>query len=57
VSTLLIQHARLLVTMDSQRHKIADGRIFVRDNVIEAVEPTNELPREAERIIDASGHL
>ena len=57
MSTLLVQHATLLVTMDSQRHKIADGGIFVRDNVIEAVGPTNELPGEAERILDASGHL
>jgi 8-oxoguanine deaminase len=57
MSTLLVQHATLLVTMDSQRHKIADGGIFVRDNVIEAVGTTNELPREAERILDASGHL
>jgi 8-oxoguanine deaminase len=57
MSTLLVQHARLLVTMDSQRHKIADGGIFVRDNVIEAVGPTNELPGEAERILDASGQL
>jgi 8-oxoguanine deaminase len=57
MSTLLVQHARLLVTMNSQRHKIADGGIFVRDNVIEAVGPTNELPCEAERILDASRHL
>ena len=37
MSTLLIRNARLLVTMDAQRREIADGAVFVRDGVIEAV--------------------
>ena len=51
--TLLIRHARLLVTMDVERREIADGAVFVRDNVIEAVGPSAELPAEADEVIDA----
>ncbi|MEY2892566.1 MAG: hypothetical protein RJA98_2474 [Pseudomonadota bacterium] len=55
--TLLIHHARLLVTMDAQRREIADGAVFVRDNVIEAVGPSNELPATADEVIDARGQV
>lgn len=54
MGTLLVKNARLLVTMDEQRRKIPNGGLFVRDNVIEAVGPTPELPNQADRIIDAS---
>jgi transcriptional regulator of acetoin/glycerol metabolism len=37
MSTLLIKNARLLVTMDAERREIADGAVFVRGHVIEAV--------------------
>lgn len=55
--TLLIHHARLLVTMDAQRREIADGAVFVRDNVIEAVGPSSELPSVADEVIDARGQV
>ena len=51
--TLLLRHASLLITMDEERRQIEDGAIFVRDNVIEAVGPTAELPHQADRIIEA----
>ena len=35
--TLLIEHAAVLVTMDTRRREIADGAVFVRGNLIEAV--------------------
>ena len=54
MGTLLIKNATQLVTMDETRRKIADGAIFVRDNVIAAVGPTRDLPGEADRVIDAS---
>ena len=57
MSTLLIQHARSLVTMDAQRREIADGAVFVRDNIIEAVGPSAELPQTANEVIDASDQL
>lgn len=55
--TLLIQHARVLVTMDEQRREIADGAIFIRGNVIEQVGPSDELPQQADQIIDAHHHV
>ncbi|WP_448170442.1 8-oxoguanine deaminase [Rhizobacter fulvus] len=53
VTSLLIKNATLLVTMDAQRREIADGAVFVRDNVIEAVGATAELPDTADQMIDA----
>jgi len=57
MSTLLLKNAALLVTMDGERRRIEGGGIFVRDNIIQAVGPTAELPREADRVLDASGMI
>jgi cytosine/adenosine deaminase-related metal-dependent hydrolase len=51
--SLLIRHARLLVTMDAQRREIVDGAVFARDGVIEAVGPSAELLPGADEVIDA----
>lgn len=53
MATLLVQHALLLATFDSQRREISDGGMFVRDNVIEQVGATHELPPTADRVIHA----
>jgi cytosine/adenosine deaminase-related metal-dependent hydrolase len=55
--TLLVKHADLLVTMDADRLRIPDGGLFARDNVIEQVGPTADLPAEADRVIDARGMI
>jgi cytosine/adenosine deaminase-related metal-dependent hydrolase len=55
--TLLVRHARLLVTMDAQRREIPDGAVFIRGHVVEQVGASAELPQEADEVIDASGHL
>ncbi len=52
-TTLLIKNAHLLVTMDAQRREIADGGLFARGGVIEAVGPTATLPAQADTVIDA----
>ena len=57
VSTLLIRNARVVVTMDATRREIADGAVFIRGNVIEAVGPSSELPHTADEIIDAADHV
>ncbi len=63
MSTLLVKHADLLVTMDADHHRIPDGGLFIRDNVIEQVAPTAELLRahpehvEADRVINAQGMI
>ena len=44
MSTLLVQNAAVLVTMDDQRREIAGGGLFVRDGFIEQVGPSAELP-------------
>jgi len=55
--TLLIRHATLLVTMDAQRREIADGAVFARDGVIEAVGASAQLPQTADEVIDARGQI
>lgn len=55
--TLLIRNARLLVTLDAARREIADGAVFIRDNVIEAVGPSAELPQSADDVIDARDQI
>ena len=68
MSTLLVKHADLLVTMERNGgsaddadangvRRIPDGGLFVRDNVIEQVGQTAELPVEADRVIDAQGMI
>ena len=53
MSTLLVRGATLLATMDAARREIADGAVFIRDHVIEAVGRSDELPRSADVVIDA----
>ena len=57
MSTYLVRHAELLVTMDGDRRRIPDGGLFVRDNVIEQVGPTGELPAGADFTVDARGMI
>jgi cytosine/adenosine deaminase-related metal-dependent hydrolase len=57
MSTLLIRHATLLVTMDAQRREIVDGAVFARDGVIEAVGASAQLPQTADEVIDARGQV
>jgi 8-oxoguanine deaminase len=60
MSTLLIQHAERLVTMDPARREIPDGALYVRNNAIEWVGATQHLPepmRAADHIINAGRHI
>ena len=57
MSTLLVRHAGLLLTLDSSRRRIPDGALLVRDNVIQAVGPTVELPSSADTIIEAQDKI
>jgi cytosine/adenosine deaminase-related metal-dependent hydrolase len=43
--------------MDEQRREIPDAGIFVRDGWIEQVGPSDELPSEADEILDLSNHV
>jgi cytosine/adenosine deaminase-related metal-dependent hydrolase len=55
MSTLLVRHADLLITMDAARRRIPDGGLFVRDNVLEQVGSTADLPEDADRVLNAHG--
>jgi cytosine/adenosine deaminase-related metal-dependent hydrolase len=55
MTTLLIRHAALVVTMDDQRREIPDGGLFARDGFIEVVGPTQSLPTTADTVMDLSG--
>ena len=57
MSTLLVNRAELVMTMDDDHRRIPNGGLFVRDNVIEQVGPTGELPAGADRVIDARGMI
>jgi len=57
MTTLLVQNAEMLVTMDTERREIAGGGLFARDGVIEQVGPTAELPATADTVLDLAGHI
>jgi len=55
--TLLARHADVLVTLDEARREIRDGALYIRGHRIEQVGATNELPAEADDIIELAGHV
>ena len=57
MTTLLIRHADILVTMDNHRREIPDGGLFIKDGFIQQVGTTSELPTSADQVLDLSGHI
>ncbi|MGH9271926.1 MAG: amidohydrolase family protein, partial [Ilumatobacteraceae bacterium] len=57
MATLLARHADLLVTMDDERRELSQAGLFARDGVIEQVGPTEELPTDADVVIDLYGQI
>jgi cytosine/adenosine deaminase-related metal-dependent hydrolase len=55
--SLLIRNADVVVTMDSARREIAHGGVFIEGNRIVAVGSGDELPTNADEILDLSGHI
>ncbi|RFA28019.1 8-oxoguanine deaminase [Alkalilimnicola ehrlichii] len=55
--SLLLKNATLLATLDAEEREIENGAVFIRDNLIEAVGPSDELPQTADTVIDLSGHV
>ena len=49
---LLVKNIYTLVTMDEERREIRHGALLVRDNVIERVGTTEELPDTADEVLD-----
>ena len=54
MASLLIQHARLIVTMDDANTQIRDGSIYIEDNVIRQMGHSGAVPHAADTTIDAS---
>ncbi len=61
MATLLIHNARCIATLDDAGRELADASIFIRDNLIEFVGPTADLPlgcrAMADEVIAAQHHL
>ncbi|MBW8011311.1 MAG: 8-oxoguanine deaminase [Chloroflexi bacterium] len=57
MSTLLVKNAALVATFDDQRREIANAGLFARDGFIEQVGLTQELPGEADEVLDIRGHI
>jgi 8-oxoguanine deaminase len=57
MGTILVKNATVLATFDPDRREIAGGGMFIRDNVIEKVGPTEDLPTQADRVLDLAGHV
>jgi cytosine/adenosine deaminase-related metal-dependent hydrolase len=55
MSTLLLKNIQTLVTMDAARREIQNAALFVRDQAIEQVGTTAELPQTADEILDLRG--
>ena len=57
MASLLVRHAKLLVTLDEERREIPDGGFYVEDGFIKNVAETAELPSDADEILDLNGHI
>jgi 8-oxoguanine deaminase len=57
MATTLIRNAAIVVTMDAARREIEGGGLYIRDGWIEQVGPTDELPAEADMVVDLRGHV
>ncbi len=55
MGTLLVKNSHTLVTMDDERREIKNGAIFVRDNVVEQIGATDDLPATADDVLDLKG--
>ncbi|TYQ31056.1 8-oxoguanine deaminase [Pseudanabaena sp. UWO310] len=55
MATLLVKNIHTLVTMDRDRRELHNAAIFVRDNAIEEVGLTVELPQTADEVLDLQG--
>lgn len=52
MTTLLIKNIHTLVTMDAERREIRHGAVLIRDQVIEQVGTTADLPDTADEVLD-----
>jgi len=53
MTSLLLKNAALIVAMDDEDRRWSNGGIYVVDNAIAQIGPMEELPQEADQVIDA----
>lgn len=57
MTTCLLHHAALIVSMDDHDTRWSDGGIYVVDQAIAQIGPTETLPQQADQVIDARDML
>jgi len=57
MTTLLVKNAHVVVTMDNHRRELQNGGLFIEDGFITQVGLSNELPSEADQVLDLTGHI
>src|SRR6056297_1195677 len=57
MSTILLRNAESVVTMDEKRRDITAGGVYIEDGRIAAVGPSEDLPDDADEILDLTGHV
>ncbi|MEN0104842.1 MAG: 8-oxoguanine deaminase [Pseudomonas sp.] len=55
--TLVVKNAELLVTMDGERREIRRGGLYIEDNLIKQVGPSDTLPPTADVVLDMAGKV
>lgn len=55
MGTLLVKNADVIITMDGEDKRHFNAGLFVRDNQIVKIGPMDELPSEADEVVDATG--
>ncbi len=53
MGTLLIKNAHIVITNDPKLGDLNNTSIFVRDNLVEMIGPMDQLPNNADEVIDA----
>ncbi len=57
MSTLLVKNISTLITNDADLGDFKDGAIYAEDNEIKQVGRTADLPKTADKVIDAAGRM
>lgn len=57
MGTLLVRNAQVLVTMDDASTEIHNGGIYAVDGFIRQVGTSDDLPEEADEVVDLRGHV
>ncbi|MDF1520668.1 MAG: 8-oxoguanine deaminase [Brevefilum sp.] len=57
MSTLLLKNIEVLVTMDDQRRELKNTAVFIKDGFIQAIGEEEDLPNNADQVLDLKGHI